>query len=339
MNGQPDWIDHLPQQSRELAGRVPRRLRPWIDAEIGHLLTPDVLARFTPEMADWPAARAWRALFPPTALNAIRMEAEVGEVCAISCRRHPRFSYFTYVPMRAQLDRVEGAPLIVTIHGSERNAYAARDRFARFAEEQGCFVLAPLFPMDMADSDPDEQYKYVYTPRVMFDQVVLDMVEEFAVLLSASFGPLLLHGYSGGGQFVHRFLYRHAERVAAASIGAPGYVTLPERDLSWPAGLRGLSALTGEEPRPEALSGLPIHLHIGEKDDFEIDAYEPAELGLTDEQYARYGLTRRQRLDRLADGYRKLGAEVTFDVVPGHGHATTVEPVLPFFRRILEERR
>lgn len=318
-----------------MADRIPVNLQRYIDASVGHLFTPETIARFTPEMADWSAGRVWRSMFKTTAFTSIRMEAEVGGVCAVSSAAHPRFPFFTYVPMKAQLTGVDAAPLVVTIHGSERNAYASRERFAAFAEANGCFVLAPLFPMDMSDSNPDEQYKYVYTPKVRFDLVVLDLIEEFSRLVGTRFGPLLLHGYSGGGQFVNRFLYLHADRVAAASIGAPGYVTLPDFERDWWCGIGGLEAVTGTRPDLAALARVPLHLMIGEQDSDPIDNYTPEEMGLTAEGYAAYGHNRMARLERLRDAYRALGADVSYDVVPGMAHGTNVEPAVRFFERFL----
>lgn len=329
------WLEHLPVQSRPLAEGVPASIRRYVDAEVGALLTPDIIARFTPDMADWSAEQVWRSMFTPTALDSIRMEANVGKVCSITSDRHPRYPYFTYVPMKLQLNGAKQAPLIVTIHGSERNAYASRDRFAEFAEEHGCFVLAPMFPMDLNDSDPDEQYKYVFTPKVRFDLVVFDLIEDFSRVIGTTFGPLLFHGYSGGGQFVNRFLYLHADRVAAASIGAPGYVTLPDANVEWRTGIGGLEALTGRRPDLAALAKVPLHLMIGDQDNGDIDNYSREELGLSAEDYEKYGRNRIQRLERLRDDYRALGADVTYDLVPGMAHGTRVEPALKFFERFL----
>lgn len=335
MADSPDWTSFLPESSRSMADRVPVQLRAWIDEEIASVLTPDILERFTADMADWPAAQAWQFLFKATAFNAIRMELQVGGICAVSSPKHPRFPYYSYVPMKAQLHSVSKAPILVTVHGSERNAYASRERFKAFAEATGCFVLAPLFPMNMSEADPDEQYKYVYTKDVRFDHVVLDLVDEFSALVGVEFDRLLLHGYSGGGQFVNRFLYLNADRVAAASIGAPGYVTLPTFEHRWLAGLAGLETITGEKPDPSRIARVPLHLMIGELDDFEINAYEPAELGLDKAQYRAYGLTRRKRLDRLCEAYRSLGAQVTYDVVPEMAHGTRVETAVEFFTEFL----
>ena len=60
----------------------------------------------------------------------------------------------------------------------------------------------------------------------------------------------LLHGFSGGGQFVHRFGYLHADRLAGLSIGAPGRITYLDPDRPWWIGKRRLFAdQFGDPPR------------------------------------------------------------------------------------------
>jgi predicted esterase len=330
------WEQHIPPESLEIAERIPASLRPHIDESIGYLFTPDVVERFTPEMATWDVTKVWGSLFKETALSKIRMEATVGSICAMTSDKHPRYPFFTYVPMKSHMNRIDPAPLIVTVHGSCRSAQFCRDRFVEFAEKNGCYVLSPMFPMNMADDDPDEQYKYVFTEKVRFDLVILDLIEEFSRLVGTKFGPIILHGYSGGGQFTHRFLYLHAHRLAAASIGAPGYVTLPDDKLAYPTGLGGLEALTGTAPNVEAIARIPLHLYVGADDNDPIDVYSLDELGLTQMAYEQYGSNRIQRLESLRDAYQALGANVTYDLVPGMGHVTkSVEPACRFFEQVL----
>jgi poly(3-hydroxybutyrate) depolymerase len=64
------------------------------------------------------------------------------------------------------------------------------------------------------------------------------IVAEVLSLTNASPGPLHLSGYSGGGQFVHRFMLVHPGRVARVAVGAAGWYTFPDPALDWsiPAG-------------------------------------------------------------------------------------------------------
>lgn len=45
-------------------------------------------------------------------------------------------------------------------------------------------------------------------------------------------------GFSGGGQFAHRFLYLQLERLHAVSTGAPGRITMLDENWKWPAGIK-----------------------------------------------------------------------------------------------------
>jgi len=60
-----------------------------------------------------------------------------------------------------------------------------------------------------------------------FDLLLLAMLDEVA-----DFWPgiqtekVYMMGFSRGGQFIHRFLLLHPERLYAVSIGAPGRPTM-----------------------------------------------------------------------------------------------------------------
>lgn len=72
-----------------------------------------------------------------------------------------------------------------------------------------------------------------------YDQILLDMIDcvasEWGSVDTRTFAIV---GFSGGGQFVHRFFYLYPERVHAVSIGAPGRAT-PLVDKAWPEGITG----------------------------------------------------------------------------------------------------
>lgn len=94
---------------------------------------------------------------------------------------------------------------------------------------------------------------------VRYDSILLDMID----CVAAEWGSVdtrtfAIVGFSGGGQFVHRFFYLYPERVHAVSIGAPGRAT-PLVDKPWPEGIRGAPttvARGGAGRRESAWSGL-----------------------------------------------------------------------------------
>jgi len=284
-------------------------------------MTVELARRFTPDMRDMASPDALRAVLPRTAFFRTRMQPLAGALGAVTCRPHPRYLYFPYLPLSHYLDPRDEATLIVALHGSSRSAQAQRSGFAAFAERHRCFVLAPMFPIDLDAHVPDEEYKYVAGSRERFDLVLLDMIEDFADAAGVRFERLFLCGFSGGGQFAHRFFYVHPERIAALSIGAPGFVTLPDPNRDWWAGVRNLEAIFGRSLDLEAMRRVPVQMVCGAGDNIPFEIYPAAEMGLSEAEYRDYGADRLHRVHRLRAAYEALGISVRLDVLPGCAHS------------------
>jgi pimeloyl-ACP methyl ester carboxylesterase len=282
------------------------------------LASPDVLRRVVRE----------------TEFFRTRMQPIAGAIGCVSSQRYPRYSYYPYVPVNFDEDQADAATLIVAVHGSSRNAIAQRDNFSRFAEETGCFVLAPLFPIDFSTEVPDEEYKYVIGSRQRYDLILFDLIEEFERLARVCFGQILLFGFSGGGQFAHRIMYLHPERFAAVSVGAPGFITRLNENHDWWVGIRDVEARTGSPVNMDALRRLPVHLVCGESDDIPFEIYSREEMGLSEREYEEYGRDRVVRLRVLERDFRAAGLNVEVDFVAGESHdpGGLMKVVCEFFR-------
>lgn len=255
-----------------------------------------------------------------------------------ACRADERFSYCLYVPGTYDESRGSDQPLLVSVHGSFRVAEKYRDCFRELAEQSGCIVLAPLFPVGVGDPEDSSGYKFLTLGDIRFDDILLAMVEETRARYRVRPEDVLLFGYSGGGQFAHRFLYCHPKRVRAACVGAPGVVTLPDESLPWWVGLGGLEQRMGRALDWPALRRVPVHLVIGDRDleTWEITMqpghrhYLP---GLNDA-----GATRIDRIRALHAGMVRAGMQATLEIVPGVAHAgfELIGPVRSFFARILQ---
>lgn len=255
-----------------------------------------------------------------------------------ACQADERFSYCLYVPKCYDESRGSDQPLLVSVHGSLRVAEKYRDCFRAFAEETGCIVLAPLFPIGVGDPDDTSGYKFLSLGAIRFDHILLSMVEQTRVRYGIRPLDFLLYGYSGGGHFAHRFLYCYPRRVRAACVGAPGVVTLPDETLPWWVGLGGLEARMGTSVDWPALRRVPVHLVIGDRDieTWEITMkpghghYMP---GINDA-----GRTRIERIHALRTGMERAGMQVSLDIVPGVAHSgfDLIAPVRTFFRTVLQ---
>ncbi|MGO4838817.1 alpha/beta hydrolase, partial [Rhizobiaceae sp. 2RAB30] len=159
-------------------------------------------------------------------------------------RLDPRFSYCLYVPQ--DLGDEEALDLIVLVHGTARWAEHYRSAFAEFCDRNRTIVLAPLFPAGVTEPGELSSYKLLRHGGIAYDLVLVDMVAEVAERYNLRSRKFLIHGFSGGGHFAHRFLYVHPERLLGASIGAPGIVTLIDFDHDYWVGLRDFEQRFGK---------------------------------------------------------------------------------------------
>ncbi len=225
-----------------------------------------------------------------------------------------RFSSTLYIPMNYR-DIVDPLPVLVAVHGTGRDVEGARDRFAAFAQEHGVAVLAPLFPAAIDDPNDIHNYKHVQYRGIRFDEILLSMLDEAAKRWRLDIRTILLAGFSGGGQFAHRFTLLHPTRVRAVSIGAPGRVTLFDQE-PWPLGLGGVEQEFGLDIDLDAIGRVAFQVVVGELD----HAEELLAAAADDAREARAGTTRVQRSQRLAAELRDSGAMVDLEVVAGAAH-------------------
>ncbi|EUB98912.1 hypothetical protein PMI07_005193 [Rhizobium sp. CF080] len=260
-----------------------------------------------------------------------------GRTPFFASRMDQRFSWCCYMPSGYDPAGETVHPLAVLVHGSLRDADILRDEFIDFAEEQQCVLLAPLFPAGIHDPEDLHNYKHMIYHGIRYDLVLLDMIEELAARYRVRRDRVLMHGFSGGAQFAHRFLYLHPGRLRAVSIGAPGTVTLPDDSASWWVGIKGMEEIFGQRFDVEAMRRVAVQLVVGDADietwDVTVGPKSPFWMnGINDS-----GDTRVERLHTLEKRLKAIGIEPRFDTVPGVSHdGTGIQgPVKAFFSGIL----
>lgn len=245
---------------------------------------------------------------------------------SMASRMDPRFSLSLYVP--GSMPEKGSSRLLVLVHGTSRRDWM-RHCFREFSERTGTVLLAPLFPICATAAHDVHGYKWIDSHGVRYDLVLLDMIEQAAGTWRLARDRFALFGYSGGGQFAHRFLYLHPQRLSALSIGAPGNVTLPDPELPWPAGVRGLEERFGIAFDSRAVQAVPIHLVVGDAD---TETWEIAKSpddpvyinGVNDQRTDRIA-----RLKRLKSALEAHGSVAPFDLVEGVAHdGSAVAPVV-----------
>jgi poly(3-hydroxybutyrate) depolymerase len=264
---------------------------------------------------------------------------DLGHTTVFASRHDPRFSYCLYVPPTLQQD--DPPDLVVAMHGTGRAFTSYRDAFADFGRWNNCIILCPLFPVGVLGDGNRDGFKYMQEADIRYDRVLLSIVEEVGEHYGIDVGRFALFGYSGGGHFAHRFLMFHPGRLWAASIGAPGSVTLLDPGRDWWVGIRNVKERFGIEIDPAAMARVPVQMIVGAADleTWEITHREGGRNWMPGANDA--GRTRPERLDSLRRSFEAQGIKVRFDLVPNvpHDGNRVVEHVESFFAEVLKDRR
>lgn len=251
------------------------------------------------------------------------------------CRLDRRLSYGVYVPTGYTPDTAGDFRILIAVHGTERAPETARELFVNLAEETRRVVLAPLFPVALTDEEETHNYIFLEHGGTRYDRVLLAMVDEVAERFGVSASSLWLAGFSGGGQFAHRFMYLHASRLSAVSVGAPGMINTLDTGRDWFLGVRDVVDRFGQGIDHAGLKALAVQVVVGSGDtgtDILIQPPSP----LYAEGVNDTGRTRVERARFLDDLLQQAGINSRLDVVPGAGHlAQHVQlAVEAFFREL-----
>lgn len=250
-----------------------------------------------------------------------------GRTTLWASRRDPRFSWCAFVPESFEFSHAADFRLLVAVHGTGRMASLYRDMFATFAERHRTIVLAPLFPGGITSPDDLSSYKLLRAGTLHYDAILLSMVDEVQAKYGIDTRRFMMFGFSGGAHFAHRFFYLHPGRLAAVSIGAPGVVTLLDREHDFWVGVRNFEQVFGKRLDIDALRDTPVHMVVGAEDTetWEI-TIRPGNAWYR-EGADRAGPDRPARLRALKASFEAAGIAVRHDVVPGTAHR--VEPMVP----------
>ncbi len=259
-----------------------------------------------------------------------------------------RFIYKLHIPRNYDENGTKTYPLVVLVHGTERSPEEYIRGNQEFAEQNDVILLAPLFPLNTHGRQDLENYKLIDYKGTRYDLVLLSMVDEVASKYRLKDNKFYLHGFSGGGHFTHRFLYLHPHRLHAASIGAPGMVTLIDDSSDWWVGTGNLYQRFNARLNLDAIRKVKVQMVIGGDDNQE---WNEAQIGPDSEYWMGEGVKgasftaagrhRIERMETLKKNFESHGIAVQMDVVPGVGHDQT--PLFPtvqkFFTTVLNAQK
>jgi len=223
--------------------------------------------------------------------------------------------YFIYLPKSGMREN----RVFVTIHGISRNAEEHVKGFAAQAEQFGSAIIAPLFPKE---EFPRYQRLGATVHEGRSDLAFDRILQEALPLIGADPVPLRMFGFSGGGQFTHRYALFYPKRVAAMVLGAPGWYTFPDPDRPYPYGLRTSSEWPRLRFTPRRFLAIPTLVLVGENDDIRDE-----DLNTMRRIDAVQGLNRIERAERWVQAMNALARSFQvptgfrFESVPNATHA------------------
>ena len=227
----------------------------------------------------------------------------------------PEIEYHLYVPTRGG----RGARILVSVHGIAERASAHMAHLRDLAEAAGAVLVAPKFTRPVFR---DYQRLGRAGSGERADKALDRVIAEIGRLTGAITGRIFLFGYSGGGQFVHRFAMAHPERVVAAVAVASGWYTFPDAGRRYPYGTRATKQLTGVRFDPEAFLRVPILVAVGAA-----DCERNRSMRQSEAVDLQQGLTRVERAERWVEAMSEaarahgLRPAVRLLKIPGVAHS------------------
>lgn len=215
-------------------------------------------------------------------------------------------------------DRMADAPVVIVLHGVNRNAddYAANWR--ELARTYGLRIYAPEFSArafpgaalyNLGGIGTDGPYAYT-------------SIEPLFSVIAARGGAAedyYLFSHSAGAQFVHRaILFEDLPRLFTAFSANAGWYTLPDLQEPWPYGLGGIPAI---EDRLRRWLSQPLVLLLGDQDTNPGDPnlrQSPEAAAQGPHRYARGAFFMREAQARAQSYDMRLAW--TAHIVPGVAH-------------------
>lgn len=179
----------------------------------------------------------------------------------------PSIRVFYYRPPAA--DR--HSPILLVLHGTNRDARRYRDEWAPLARKRGFIVVAPQFDRERFPGVEgynlggvrDRRGRPVPGRKWTF-AAIEPLFDEVRARSGSARTSYYLYGHSAGGQFVHRFVMQMGPtRVRRAFAANAGWYLMPEPKVSYPYGIAG-SGISARQLRSALTKRLTVL--VGEHD-------------------------------------------------------------------------
>lgn len=212
-----------------------------------------------------------------------------------------------------------GGPPVVAIHGIQRDAAQMAELLASVAAQTGRIVVVPLF-----DRQHWRRFQLAAC-QGRADWALLRLISALCDEDLVSSGRFDLSGYSGGGQFAHRFTWLYPHLVRRLCVTAPGWWTFADPSVDYPFGIGS----AGQVPTPLYLRAnlrsfldREIVVRVGS-----LDTHRDEHLRLSPELDEQQGVNRVERAQHWVQHIRNIRAShglqgtVDFRVLPDCAHS------------------
>lgn len=242
-----------------------------------------------------------------------------------------QMNYFVYVPQALS----EEKKILYSIHGISRNAKEHIEGFTTQAEKHGVIIIAPLFPKA---SFPRYQQLGTAANQERADMAFDHVLQDAHEWLGIPPAPMHMFGFSGGGQFLHRYAMFYPKRIARMVLAAPGWYSFPDPDRKYPYGIKSTNDWPNLKFALEKFLQIPALILVGEEDDL-----RDKDLNKIREIDSFQGLNRVERAERWAAAVRALGrsydiaTDVRLESIPKASHAyESYQSYPPFAEKIFD---
>ncbi len=186
-------------------------------------------------------------------------QLQIGVPMLMTMISDPKQIYYLYIPATT----CKTSSIFVTIHGINRMAREQIEAFIPFADRYGIAIVAPLFTKKRF---PDYQRLGINGKGRRADLTLETILDEISLLTGINTEETYMFGYSGGGQFVHRYAITRPARVKRMVIAASGWYTFPDMDKKYPYGIAKTAKMKEISMEPNSFLTIPVCVIVGEKD-------------------------------------------------------------------------
>ena len=242
---------------------------------------------------------------------------EPGQVHMRHVTGDPELRYYVYVPQQSSACTSQ----FVAVHGVSRNAREHAEMFSPLAEQYGVVLIAPVFS-GRCFGDYQRLGRAGCGRRA--DYAIQLITREVESLTGADSNKISLFGFSGGGQFAHRYTMAHPDHVQRLVIGAAGWYTYPEASCKYPYGTAPTPRLKGVRFNMKKFLQIPACVLVGQW-----DIKHDSGLNQSARIQQQQGMTRLERgrrwiaaMNRAAMAHG-LNTPYEFTILPGVDHDFT----------------